>query len=58
MLRFNENTGQELFTSTVTRTGPSDGLPVVLPMQIHVDRITVTESDVSKASEVSLASTP
>jgi hypothetical protein len=55
LLRFNKNTGQELFTSTLARTGPSDRLPVVWPMQVHVNRTTVIEFDVSKAPGVSLA---
>jgi len=55
MLRFSESTGQGLFTSTMTRTWPSDRLPSTRPMKVQIDRMTVTDSDTSKVSGVSSA---
>ncbi|KAJ8584963.1 hypothetical protein M405DRAFT_695926, partial [Rhizopogon salebrosus TDB-379] len=39
MLRFSEKTGQGLFTSTVTGTGPSNRLPSTRPMAVHIGRM-------------------
>jgi hypothetical protein len=44
MLRFDHGTGQGLFT----RTGTYDRLPTARPMKVHIDRMTVIDSDVGK----------
>jgi hypothetical protein len=44
MLRFDHGTGQGLFT----RTGTYDRLPTAKPMKVHIDRMTVIDSDVGK----------
>jgi len=49
MLRFNDRTGQSLFK----RTGIADRLPIARHMMVHIDRMQVLDSDITKTPECS-----
>ncbi|OJA12826.1 hypothetical protein AZE42_04237 [Rhizopogon vesiculosus] len=53
MLRLDDGTSQGLYARTKT----SDRLPVVRPAKVHIDHMTVTDTEVGKASAVSSAPT-